>query len=87
MLIVFVSPLTGSKDSNRALARLGFGELNLNRITLAAAIDNYRSRAVAERLGFVLEGTLRVAEWINDHLVDHALYSLLKRERDDKNAR
>lgn len=64
----------------RALAHHGFETLGLNRISLAAAVENARSRRVAERLGFRLEGILREAEWVNDRFVDAAVYSLLRRE-------
>jgi len=64
----------------RALVRHGFGPLGLNRISLAAAADNARSRRVAERLAFRLEGVLRDAEWRTDHFEDHAVYSLLARD-------
>jgi len=57
-----------------------FEELQINRIILKAATENKRSRAVAERLGFTQEGTLREDEWLNDRYVDHALYSVLKSE-------
>jgi ribosomal-protein-serine acetyltransferase len=57
-----------------------FSELALNRVSLAAAVENKRSRAVAERLGFRLEGVQRDAEWLYDHFVDHALYGVLRRE-------
>jgi ribosomal-protein-serine acetyltransferase len=57
-----------------------FSELGLNRVAIAAAVENKRSRAVAERLGFKLEGVQRQAEWLYDHYVDHALYGLLRNE-------
>jgi ribosomal-protein-serine acetyltransferase len=64
----------------RALVRHGFDTLGLNRISLAAAVENTRSRRVAERLGFRLDGVSREAEWLYDHFVDHAVYSLLRRD-------
>ena len=64
----------------RALVRHGFESLGLNRISLAAAVENTRSRRVAERLGFRLEGIEREAEWLYDHFVDLARYSILRRE-------
>ena len=64
----------------RALVRHGFGPLDLNRISLAAASGNIRSRRIAERLGFRLDGVLRDADWHRDHFVDHAVYSLLRRD-------
>jgi ribosomal-protein-serine acetyltransferase len=57
-----------------------FGELSLNRVAIAAAVGNRRSRALAERLGFTLEGVVREAEWLYDHYVDHASYGLLRCE-------
>ena len=66
----------------RALMRHGFTVLDLNRITLSAAVDNTRSRAIAERLGFVQEGLLRQVEWLYDHHLDHALYAMLRSDFD-----
>ena len=68
----------------RRLIDFGFEELGLNRLVLAAAVDNRPSRRVAERLGFALEGVFREAEWVNDRFVDHARYALLRREWLDK---
>lgn len=62
------------------LIHYAFEDLDLNRISIAAAVENRRSRALAERLGFTLEGVRREAEWLYDHYVDHAMYGLLRRE-------
>jgi ribosomal-protein-serine acetyltransferase len=62
------------------LVRLGFEDLNLNRISINAAVDNHRSRAIPGRLGFREEGTERQAEWLYDHFVNHVIYGLLKPE-------
>jgi ribosomal-protein-serine acetyltransferase len=61
--------------ANRALVTHGFSELGLRRQTISAATGNTRSRAIAERLGFRLEGVLRHAEQLYGRSVDHALYA------------
>lgn len=48
----------------------------LRRIEIRTAVENDRSRAVAERLGFELEGTLRRAQIVGDTVHDVALYAL-----------
>ena len=65
----------------RALVAHGFEKLDLNRIAIAAATENMKSRAIPERLGFRFEGVLRQPEWLYDRFVDHAVYSLLRSER------
>jgi ribosomal-protein-serine acetyltransferase len=64
--------------SCRAVVEHLFGTMDLHRLTIRCAAANHRSRAVAERLGFALEGISRDAEWIYDHFVNHAVYGLLK---------
>ena len=63
-----------------ALIDHGFRELGLNRIEIWAAVDNLRSLAIPERLGFTREGTERQAQWLNDHFTDIAVYSILRNE-------
>jgi len=55
-------------------------ERDMYRITIRAAVENHRSRSVAERLGFTYEAVLRGSLLIGDEHVDAALYSLLADE-------
>ncbi|KFF50423.1 GCN5 family acetyltransferase [Gammaproteobacteria bacterium MFB021] len=64
----------------RSLVKIGFNEHELNRIEIACAMGNARSRAVPERLGFTFEGVLREREHLHGRYVDHALYSMLASE-------
>ena len=64
----------------RALITYAFNELELNRVEIRCATKNKRSRAIPERLGFVQEGTVRHAEWLYDHYVDHIIYGILASE-------
>jgi ribosomal-protein-serine acetyltransferase len=64
----------------RFVVSYGFVTLDLNRIAIAAAVGNVRSRAIPERLGFTLEGVLRERENVNGAMLDHAVYSQLRRE-------
>ena len=66
----------------RFLVRYAFLTLDLNRVEIAAATANTRSRAIPERLGFRFEGVLREREALNGTFVDHALYSQLRAEFD-----
>lgn len=63
-----------------ALLAHAFERWDLNRVELRAAPENARSRAVAERLGFVEEGVLREAERHRDGYRDLVLYSMLAAE-------
>jgi ribosomal-protein-serine acetyltransferase len=64
----------------RALIDRAFGDLGLHRVTIRAAPDNTRSRAIPERLGFREEGVLREAgkSALGHH--DLVVYGLLDRE-------
>jgi ribosomal-protein-serine acetyltransferase len=57
-----------------------FGTLGLERVGLTATADNVRSRSVAERLGFTLEGVRREAAAFPKGRRDVAFYGLLARE-------
>jgi ribosomal-protein-serine acetyltransferase len=64
----------------RFVVDYAFVELKLNRVEIRCATGNHKSRAIPERLGFKLEGTVRQAEWLYDHFVEHAVYGLLASE-------
>ncbi|MHB9108357.1 MAG: GNAT family N-acetyltransferase [Armatimonadota bacterium] len=66
--------------SCKALIDYAFVTLGLNRIEISARAENTRSREVAERLGFTLEGTFRQTRRVGDRYGDGVLYSLLKEE-------
>jgi len=64
----------------RALVDAAFRERRLVRVELRTAVDNARSRALAERLGFHHEAVLRSAQAFADRRVDMALYAVLARD-------
>lgn len=64
----------------RAMIEHLFGELGMERVELRAVVDNYRSRAVAERLGFREEGVLRHAQLRHGCYDDLVIYGLLREE-------
>ena len=64
----------------RVLVEFAFTEYALHRVEIRVASENQKSRAIPERLGFTCEGTLREAEWLNDHFVDIAVSSMLRRD-------
>jgi len=62
------------------LLNIGFTELHLNKVEIRCAVDNRKSRAIPERLGFLYETTLQQREWLYTKHVDHAVYSMLATE-------
>ncbi|AMA71914.1 MULTISPECIES: GNAT family N-acetyltransferase [Aneurinibacillus] len=64
----------------KRLITYAFDELGLNRVEIRCAVENRKSRAIPERLGFIREGRIRQGEWLYNRYVDHYIYSLLKNE-------
>ena len=68
------------RESVKDLIDLGFKYYSLNRIEIRCAVENYKSRAIPEYLGFQQEGIIRMAEKVYGKHLDHVVYGLLKRE-------
>jgi len=62
-----------------------FDTMELNRLQINCNVENVRSRAIPERLGFTLEGTLREVEFINGEFRDWAVYGLVRSDWDSWN--
>lgn len=70
--------------SAKKLVDYSFKEINLHRVEIRCAVQNHKSRAIPERLGFANEGCVREAEWLYDHFVDHTIYGMLARDWESK---
>ena len=65
----------------REVEKLCFTELGMERVQITNDVDNLRSRAIPEKLGYTLEGILR-RHMVSGHgrIADRSMYSLLKPE-------
>ncbi len=72
-----------TRASERVISYL-FEELGLHRVEMQCGIENVKSRAIPERLGFKLEGIRRESHWITDRFVDHAVYGVLADEWENR---
>lgn len=68
----------------RALLDHAFYEWELHRVEIRCALDNRRSRAIPERLGFREEARLREAELVQGRYLDSVVYGLLEGEWGDE---
>jgi len=72
--------LTVTEAVERVLG-YAFDTLRAHRVRVAAATGNARSLSVIRRAGFRFEGVAREAEFCRGRWLDHAVFSLLKRDR------
>ena len=56
------------------LMHLGIDFFGLQRFEIRCAVENKKSRAIPERLGFANEGTIRRVEKVYDKYYDHVVY-------------
>jgi RimJ/RimL family protein N-acetyltransferase len=61
----------------RVLCRYGFAIRGLHRLQVETLADNAAMIGATRRTGFVLEGTLRRAAWVNGRFVDEVVLGLL----------
>jgi hypothetical protein len=61
--------------------RYAFGAWRLHRVEIRAGVDNTRSRAIPERLGFTQEGVAREAKRAGGRSADQVVYAILATDR------
>lgn len=66
------------------ILKFGFDHLNFNRIEAWAMLDNGASMHVLRKTGFCQEGLLRDYGYWHGHFHDVMMFSILKREWDDR---
>ncbi|PTX65005.1 ribosomal-protein-serine acetyltransferase [Melghirimyces profundicolus] len=69
----------------RFLIRYAFAEWKLNRVEIRCGVENHKSRAIPERLGFRMEGVIRDGEQLSGTFTDLAVYGLLRRDQAAEN--
>jgi ribosomal-protein-alanine N-acetyltransferase len=69
-----------NREAKALVARLAFDRLGLERLGAYAHVENARSRAALERVGFVREGLLRAWHRHGSQVHDVHVFGLLRRE-------
>src|SRR5260370_25260856 len=67
-------------DACRAVITHLFQELELHRVEIRCAVDNTRSAAIAKRLSFTLDGTLREAQFVGGRYHDLWVFGMLRQD-------
>ncbi|MBP7462493.1 MAG: GNAT family N-acetyltransferase [Candidatus Delongbacteria bacterium] len=67
-------------EATRLMVDYAFDILNLNRVQLHVSTENPRAVSVYEKIGFVVEGTLRQAMYHHDRYVDFYLMGILRQD-------
>lgn len=70
-------------ESLRAVCRFAFAEAGFRKLSATVTAGNVPSRTVLEKLGFLLEGTLRESYLLEERWQDDWLFGLLRRELRD----
>jgi ribosomal-protein-serine acetyltransferase len=63
-----------------SLLKYLFETLKINRVEIQVAVNNQKSIAIPERLGFVSEGIKRDGHWLYDHYEDIVTFSMLAKD-------
>ena len=67
-------------EATARVLQIAFEELHMHRVTLRVAVGNRGSERVAEKLGFIQEGTLREDVKVGARWLDHTIWGLLDSE-------
>jgi ribosomal-protein-serine acetyltransferase len=67
-------------EAARALVTHALSELELNRVEIHCAAGNIKSGALAERLGFKLDGIMREGHFLHGKYHDLLIFAVLKRD-------
>ena len=67
-------------DALRTFLSFLFDTVGLHRVWLGTYDNNARARRVYEKLGFVQEGVMRQADWVDGRWVDSVIYGIIDYE-------
>lgn len=68
------------KEMMPSLFKLGFEQLNLNRIEGYVVSDNIKCKNALENISFTYEGTIRDCEFKNGKFISIDIYTILKQK-------
>lgn len=75
----FVGQGVATRSCRRCI-EYAFSETNVNRLEIRCQVENRKSWAIPERLGFIMEGVEREGAYVGGTYRDLRVYSLLRRE-------